>query len=63
MLSAIMEVVTVAVALGQAVPDVVGVYTSLEACQIAAAKASAEHADKLKANGAALVCFKIVYPV
>jgi hypothetical protein len=63
MLSAVLAIVTVAVALGQEPPKVVASFTSVEECAVVAAKANHQMADDLKAAGASLVCFKIVYPV
>jgi len=63
MLSAVLAIVTVAVALGQDLPQPVASFTSVESCALQAAKSNRDLAEELKAKGATLVCFKIIYPV
>lgn len=63
MLAAILTIVTAASALGTEPPSVVASFESTEKCVTAQRQLSKLHADELTAKGAALVCFKVVYPV
>jgi len=63
MLAAILTIVTVVSAMGTEPPKVVGSFASIEQCVIAQQQQSKLHAEDLKKVGAALVCFKVVYPV
>lgn len=62
MINAILAVFTMASALGQEPPELVQSFKTTNDCLIAAGKANAEHADKLRASGAAFACLVVKHP-